>query len=317
MHVFRHTASTDGEELGRAIPGANFRCVADSGSSFGGGYSHILLDGLVVSRLVVDQASIVTVDERTVGFTVWHMMSRGCSTNGNDVGEQEIVMVRPGEGGTMRSAGAAQVATFSLQALGAADSPEFDMPFGQRSAPPAGRWRMPSEAPLRRFNELNESVTATLASRPQMLESPAIRMGLRNAFLESIAGLGESGAFHPDRAAVGRHTRIMMRFERALEEFGDEPADMADICRLTGTSRRSLEAVVRLRTGRSPWEYLRWRRLWRARALLDQPTADTTVTDVAFTLGFWHLGRFAAAYASTFGESPSSTLNRARGTPAV
>ncbi len=314
MHVFRHTASNDGEELGRSIPGAAIRCVADSGSSFSGGYSHIVLDGLVVSRLRVDQASIVTVDERKVGFTVWHMMSPGCSVNGNGVGEQEIAMVRPGEGGTMRSVGAAQVATFSLQALGAADSPEFDMPFGQGSLPPAGRWRVPTGAPLQRFNALNENVTATLVNQPQMLEIPAIRMGLRNAFLESIARLGELGAFRPDRATVGRHTRIMMRFERALEEFGDEPADMADICRLTGTSRRSLESVVRLRTGRSPWEYLRWRRLWRARALLDQPTAETTVTDVAFRLGFWHLGRFAAAYASTFGESPSSTLNRARGT---
>jgi transcriptional regulator GlxA family with amidase domain len=88
---------------------------------------------------------------------------------------------------------------------------------------------------------------------------------------------------------------------------------MAEICRYTGTSRRSLEAVVRQRLGRSPWEYLRWRRLWRARALLDQPTAETTVTDVAFGLGFWHLGRFAAAYASTFGESPSGTLHRVRG----
>jgi transcriptional regulator GlxA family with amidase domain len=146
-----------------------------------------------------------------------------------------------------------------------------------------------------------------------MFEIAAIRTGLRNAFLESIAELGATGAFRPDRAAVGRHTQIMMRFERVLEEFGDEPADMAEICRYTGTSRRSLEAVVRQRLGRSPWEYLRWRRLWRARALLDQPTAETTVTDVAFGLGFWHLGRFAAAYASTFGESPSGTLHRVRG----
>jgi AraC-like DNA-binding protein len=317
MHVFRHTASNDGEELGRAIPGSNIRCVADSGSSFGGAYSHIVLDGLVVSRLAIEQASIVSLDERTVGFTVWHVISPGCSSNGNAIGGQDIVMVRPGEGGTMRSTAAAQVATFSLHALGAADAPDFDMPFGRRSLPPAGRWRVPTEAPLRRFADLNESVTATLAARPQMIEIPALRMGLRNAFLEAIAGLGESGAFQPDRAAVGRHTRIMLRFERALEEFGDEPADMAEICRLTGTSRRSLEAVVRLRTGRSPWEYLRWRRLWRARALLGQPTAETTVTDVAFRLGFWHLGRFAAAYAAAFGEAPSSALNRARGTRAA
>lgn len=317
MNVFRRTATHDGEELGRAIPGSAIRCVADSGSSFGGSYSHIALDGLVISRLTMDQASIVAVDKRTVGATAWHVMNPGCSVNGDVVEEREIVMVHRGEGATMRSMKAAQVATFSLHALGAADSPEFDMPFGQLSRPPAGRWRVQTGLPLRRFNELNEAVTTTLANRPQMFEIPAIRTGLRNAFLESIAALGASGAFRPDRAAVGRHTQIMMRFEHALEEFGDEPADMAEVCRLAGTSRRSLEAVVRQRLGRSPWEYLRWRRLWRARALLDQPKAETTVTDVAFGLGFWHLGRFAAAYASTFGESPSSTLNRVRGMSAA
>ena len=104
-----------------------------------------------------------------------------------------------------------------------------------------------------------------------------------------------------------------MRFERAIEEAGDEQIDMVELCRQTGTSRRSLEAVVQARTGRSPWEYLRWRRLWRARAMLSRPDDKTTVTDVAFSLGFWHLSRFAAAYASTFGERPSVTLAKALG----
>ena len=88
---------------------------------------------------------------------------------------------------------------------------------------------------------------------------------------------------------------------------------MIDLCRQVGTSRRSLEAIVRQRTGRSPSEYMRWRRLWRARALLRRPDESATVTDIAFRLGFWHLGRFAAAYASTFGERPSDTLALARG----
>ena len=35
----------------------------------------------------------------------------------------------------------------------------------------------------------------------------------------------------------------------------------------------------------------------------------TTVRAVATSLGFLHMGRFAAAYRDAFGESPSETLN--------
>ncbi len=40
---------------------------------------------------------------------------------------------------------------------------------------------------------------------------------------------------------------------------------------------------------------------------------DTSVTNTAFSLGFWHLSRFATAYAAAFGERPSRTLARAVG----
>jgi AraC-like DNA-binding protein len=313
MHIYRRTVTDNGEELGRAIPGANFRCVADSGSSFGGGYWHLQLDWLVLSRMEVDQASVVTTDERVPDFSVWHVMSARCSANGNDVGGQDIVTVRPGEGGTMRSAGAAQVTTFALQPTLFAVAPELDLPFGPSSPPSSGRWCVASDAPRQRFIAFYQAVVAQLDAQPQILETSATRAALRNAALEAIAALGEAGTFRPDRAAVGRHTRIMLRFERAMEEAGDEPIDMVELCRETGTSRRSLEAVVQLRTGRSPWEYLRWRKLWRARAMLRQPDEKTTVTDVAFRLGFWHLSRFAAAYAATFGERPSVTLAKALG----
>lgn len=313
MHVYRRTTADNGEELGHAIPGASFHCVADSGPSFRGRYCHLVLDGIVLSRLEVDQASVVTVSERIPDFSVWHVMSPLCSANGHDVGGDEIVAVRPGEGGTMRSAGDAQVQTFGLAPSLFGQAPELQLPFGPAVTPRAGRWRVASDAPLQRFIALNRAVLAQLDARPQVIETPAIRIALRNAELEAIVGLGEAGAFRPDRSAVGRHTRIMLRFERTIEDAGDEPIDMLELCRKSGTSRRSLEAVVQLRTGKSPWEYLRWRRLWRARSMLRQPAQDTTVTDVAFRLGFWHLSRFAAAYASTFGERPSVTLGRASG----
>jgi len=313
MHIYRRTTSDNGEELGRAIPGANFCCVADSGPSFSGRYWHLQVDGVVLSRLEVDQATVVTTDKRVPNFSVWHVMSTRCSANGDDVAGTDLVAVRPGEGGTMRSAAEAQVTTFGLEASLFAKAPELELPFGPSMAPRAGRWRVTSEAPRHQFVARYHAVLAELDAQPRAIEALAIRMALRNTMLQAITALGEAGTFRPDRATVGRHTRIMLRFEDAIEEAGDEPIDMLDLCRRCGTSRRSLEAVVQLRTGKSPWEYLRWRRLWRARLMLRQPTGDTTVTDVAFRLGFWHLSRFAATYASTFGERPSVTLARALG----
>jgi AraC family transcriptional regulator, ethanolamine operon transcriptional activator len=314
MHIYRRTASDNGEELGRAIPGANFHCLAESGPSFGGRYWHFHVEGVVLSRLEVDQASVVTTDERVPSFSVWHVMGPHCSANGKDVGTAELVAVRPGEGGTMRSVGAADVTTFGLDTSLFVQTPELELPFGSSSVPQSGRWRVASTVPRQRFVSLYRTVLAQLDAEPQAFASPAVRTALRNSMLEAIAAMGEAGSFRPDRATTGRHTRIMVRFEHALEEAGDMPIDMADLCRRSGASRRSLEAVVQQRTGKTPLEYLRWRRLWRARSMLRQPSADTTVTHVAFELGFWHLSRFAATYAATFGERPSETLARALGT---
>jgi len=313
VQIYRRTVKDNGDELGRAIPGANFHCVADGGRSFGGGYRHLQLDWVVLSRLEVDQASVVTTDERVPDYSVWHVMSTRCAANGRDVGGNELVEVRPGEGGTMRSADVAQVTTFGLQSSLYAEAPELELPFRPSAARRSGRWRMASDAPRRRFEAVTRTMWRQLEEQPRLLDAPANRITLRNALFEAIAPLGEGGSFRPDRATVGRHNRIVMKLERAVEEAGDAPLDMVDLCRQVGTSRRSLEAIVRQRTGKSPWEYLRWRRLWRARAMLRRPGDGTTVTDVAFQLGFWHLSRFAAAYASIFGERPSATLARANG----
>jgi AraC-like DNA-binding protein len=267
----------------------------------------------VLTRLEVDQASILTLSERTRDFSIWHIFSSRCSVNGNDVHGNDLAMVRQGEGATMRSATAADVQSFALQPSLLAEAPELELPFGPSTAPRAGRWQVASSAARQRFVAQHQAILGRLDEQPELLESQATRTTLRNAVLETIARLGEGGTFQSDRLSVGRHTRIMVRFEQVVEETGDEPLSILEICRRTGASRRLLESVVQQRTGKSPWEYLRWRRLWRARALLARPDVDTTVTEAAFKLGFWHLGRFATAYAATFGERPSLTLARATG----
>ena len=313
MHLYRRVATTNEEELGQAVPGANCQLIADSGPSFGGRFRYLVLDGVVLTRLEVDQASILTLSERVRDFSIWHLFSSRCSVNGDDIHGDDLAMVRQGEGATMHSAAAADVQSFALQPALLVESPELDLPFKPSTAPRAGRWRVALSGVRRRFIAQHQAILGQLDKQPELLEKRATRTALRNAVLEAIARLGEDGTFQPDRAAIGRHTRIMMRFEQIVEETGDEPLSLLEICQHAGVSRRSLESVVQLRTGKPPWEYLRWRRLWRARSLLSRPDEDTTVTDVAFKLGFWHLGRFAAAYASTFGERPSLTLAKAIG----
>jgi transcriptional regulator GlxA family with amidase domain len=52
-------------------------------------------------------------------------------------------------------------------------------------------------------------------------------------------------------------------------------------------------------------------RLRRVRDVLVMATPDTTTVRLAATrFGLLHLGRFAAAYRETYGESPVETLRR-------
>jgi transcriptional regulator GlxA family with amidase domain len=56
------------------------------------------------------------------------------------------------------------------------------------------------------------------------------------------------------------------------------------------------------------------RRLQAVRiALRDADPATSSVAEIASGCGFTELGRFAGAYRTAFGESPSTTLRRAPG----
>jgi AraC-like DNA-binding protein len=311
---FFHQTEAGGEEaLNRAIPGASFNWIPVSGSSFTARFRHLLLDGLVLTDLGLDQASYVTLGDRVRDFNIWHSIGTNGAINGGPVRQEDMVLVRPGEGATLRTGAPACIRSFALQRSVAAHVPELELPPPLLAPPDAGRWHMAAPDACARFFTRHQAIMAQLSARPALLDSAAARTGLHNAILDMIVTLGESGRFQPDRAVSGRHTRIMQRFEQIAQEASDEPLGLREICRRTGTSRRSLAAIVLERTGKPPGEYLRWRRLWRARARLSQPEAGTNVTGVAFDLGFWHLGRFTAAYAAAFGERPSRTLARATG----
>lgn len=89
---------------------------------------------------------------------------------------------------------------------------------------------------------------------------------------------------------------------------------VADVARAAGVSVRTVYRSSARHLGGPPMRQIRLRRLQRVRRRLRAAAPGDTVTSAAMDAGFFHLGRFADTYRRHFGESPSATLRRARGT---
>jgi len=97
-----------------------------------------------------------------------------------------------------------------------------------------------------------------------------------------------------------------------ITENAADPVSLADLCRISGVSARSLNAGFRQFCNTTPMHYLRAARLDRARDRLASAMPDTSITGVALDCGFNHLSKFSRAYLERFAERPSQTLARAR-----
>jgi AraC-like DNA-binding protein len=101
--------------------------------------------------------------------------------------------------------------------------------------------------------------------------------------------------------------------KRAIEFMDahlDTPVTLADVAGAAGVPGRTLLKHFRDYRGVSPMEYLRRARFDRAHAALRRSEIPQTVSEVAVTWGFFHLGRFSAEYRKRYGELPSETLAR-------
>jgi AraC-like DNA-binding protein len=92
----------------------------------------------------------------------------------------------------------------------------------------------------------------------------------------------------------------------------DQPIAIADLVRATGVAGRTLFMHFRDFKGVSPMRYLRNARLRHVRQALLRANPDASVTAIAMSAGFTHMGRFSATYRRFFGETPSATLRRRR-----
>jgi len=87
---------------------------------------------------------------------------------------------------------------------------------------------------------------------------------------------------------------------------------LADLVAAAGVAGRTLLQHFRDAKGVSPIRYLRNARFAKVREALARAQPGDSVTAIAMSWGFTHMGRFAVEYRKRFGESPSETLRQRR-----
>jgi len=123
-----------------------------------------------------------------------------------------------------------------------------------------------------------------------------------------VRALGAAAVDGREPSTAGR-ARVVREAMALVRGYGHEVTRVSDLCRLVGSTERSLQRGFREIAGVSPKEYLMAHRLHGVRrALRRADPSSTRVADVANEWGYWHLGQFAADYRRQFGEKPSATL---------
>ena len=171
----------------------------------------------------------------------------------------------------------------------------------------------PAARDAARLRRLHAQACRLAETRPKVLAHPevarAIEQGLIHALVTCLAAKARD-----DGAARRHHTRIMVRFEEVLAGHSNRQLHLPELCALIGVSERTLRSCCAEFLGISPSRYVLLRRLKAARiALRDADPATANVAEIAGGCGFTELGRFAGAYQTAFGESPSTTLRRLPG----
>lgn len=149
-------------------------------------------------------------------------------------------------------------------------------------------------------------------SDPEAFDVTNFANRIRDSLLSALLSATSAEDCAPAESVPwSRRSRAVITATEFMREHEAQDVCLLDLCTVSGVSARTLEYAFQEMIGIRPMQYLRIRRLKRARSLLKSGIAGkTSVTACATSAGFTHLGRFSVDYRKFFGESPSRTLAR-------
>ena len=183
------------------------------------------------------------------------------------------------------------------------------------SSPSEGRVLQPSPRHFARLRRLHAQICRLAETKSKILSHSEVARAMEQGLIEALVTCLTTASGRTEGYAKRHHARIMDRFEEVLAEHLGRPLRMPQLCDLIVVSDRTLRSCCAEFLGMRPIQYVLLRRLKEVRrALRDADPALVKVADIAPRFGFTELGRFAGIYRATFGEAPSTTLQRTPGT---
>jgi AraC-like DNA-binding protein len=183
------------------------------------------------------------------------------------------------------------------------------------SLPPEGRILQPSPRLAKQLRRLHTQICRLAETKSKILSHSEVARAMEQGLIQSLVACLTTAGVRDDGYARRHHARIMIRYEEVLAEELGRPLRMPELCDLIVVSDRTLRSCCAEFLGMSPIRYVLLRRLKEVRRMLRDADPDVVhVAEVAQRFGFTELGRFAGRYRATFGETPSTTLQRAPGT---
>jgi AraC-like DNA-binding protein len=232
-------------------------------------------------------------------------------SDGFALGNTDIVLHGRGGRTHQRSNGACQWGLISLSPKRFASCGKALT--GQAMAPPhASRILRPARTDVLRFQRLfAQACRLAEPGRRKLIERPEVARALEEELLHAIINCLTANETDDHPKARLHHAAVMVRFEEALSKRIDEKLSMPSLCAELGVPARTLRMCCAEFLGVSPTRYLLLQRLNKTRSALRRADPSTaSVAEVARNHQFLELGRFAVTYRTTFGESPSTTLQR-------
>jgi AraC-like DNA-binding protein len=105
---------------------------------------------------------------------------------------------------------------------------------------------------------------------------------------------------------------LLKKAEELMEANPERYFGIQEIADQLNTSPRNLQLAFKKHRGQTPMQFLRERKLHRARSLLISKDSDLLIKSVAFDSGFLNGSSFSKYYQDLFGELPSETLLKAK-----
>jgi AraC-like DNA-binding protein len=179
------------------------------------------------------------------------------------------------------------------------------------TCPKASRILRPVRADASRFKHLFGQACQLADAGKKLIERPEVARALEQEFFYAIIHCLAGNDADDNPSTRHHHAAVMVRLEETLRRCIDRRLSLPELSAEVGVPERTLRMCCAEFLGVSPTRYLLLQRLNRARSALRRADPSTaSVSEIARNHQFAELGRFAVRYRTTFGETPSTTLER-------